>query len=123
MSETFVKLDNISADVRDMQVIADAINEYEQLKAENERLKQENDKLKYALEIDGDDTVAIISQKYFDTVCASLQEYQEAFKKCSPWIYETDIQDYFCYDCRKPEGTEHTENCSYVRLCGGAENG
>jgi hypothetical protein len=39
-------------------------------------LVDENERLKYALELQGDDTIAIISQKYFDAACKNLDESQ-----------------------------------------------
>ena len=88
-----------------LQVAEDRLKKYQaelkQLKAENERLKDGNFELARR--------VTMLEQ--------SVAELQEALRKCSPFT-EHQMLCRFCW-C---DEELHTDDCTWLRLCGGSDN-
>jgi regulator of replication initiation timing len=136
MRDKIKKINNITADIRDMQIVAECIGDYEQLQAENNTLKNrigecvailvenaelqaENERLTQEHKIMQDN----LAQQVAHSV-----ELTEALKKCIP-LYDFGecetcgqviTEQIRCEFCRNDEEEGHANDCEYIRLIGGA---
>ena len=98
---------------------------------ENERLRQEIEHARKAWKHIQDRSdkdvnwVVNVAQDTIQQLKQAVAEREEALRKCSPYgkvepngKYSKLLPEYMCNFCKQ---VKHTDDCDYVRLCGGAE--